>query len=109
MAALTVGVALVPLLTAAGNRLARRSWLPHVIENQKSVYNAARFVIEHDGWREDQLAVKETIPEPERFITANLETATRQVEQIEKLLEAPPRSQDLRARLDGIKPFFEGR
>ena len=72
-------------------------------------YKAARFVIEHDGWREDQLAVKDTIPEPERFRTANLENAARQVEQMEKLLEMPPRSTDLRARLDRIKPFFEAR
>ena len=92
---LIVGVALVPLLTAVGNRVARRSWLPQVIENQKEVYKAARFVIEHDGWREDQLAVKGTLPDPERYRTANLETATRQVEQIEKLLEAPSRSTDL--------------
>jgi hypothetical protein len=106
---LAVGVALVPLLTAVGNLLARRSWLPEIVENQKEVYKAASFVIEHDGWREDQLAVRGTLPDPERYRTANLETAARQVEQIEKLLEVRSPSTDLRARLDGIKPFFERR
>lgn len=109
VAVLAVGVALVPLLTAVGNRVARRSWLPQVVENQKEVYKAASFVIEHDGWREDQLPVKATLADPERYRTANLETVARQVEQIEKLLEVASRSKDLRPRLDGIKPFFEPR
>lgn len=106
---LAVGVALVPLLTAVGNRVARRSWLPQIVENQKEVYKAARFVIEHDGWREDQLPVRATLADPERYRTANLETAARQVEQIAKLLEVASPSGDLRARLDGIKPYFERR
>jgi hypothetical protein len=108
-AALAVGVVLVPLLTAVGNGVARRFWLSQVVENQKEVYRAASFVIEHDGWREDQLPVKATLADPERYRIANLETAARQVEQIEKLLEVASRSEDLRARLDRIKPFFEPR
>jgi hypothetical protein len=106
---LAIGLALVPLLTSVGNRVARRSWLPQAVENQKEVYKAASFVIDHEGWREDQLAVKDTLPDPERYRTANLETATRQVEQIEKLLELPSGSTDLRARLNAIKPFFDHR
>ncbi|HXH21971.1 MAG TPA: hypothetical protein VNN10_08065 [Dehalococcoidia bacterium] len=106
---LAFGVALVPVLTSVGNRVARRAWLPQVVENQKEVYKAASFIIEHDGWREDQLVTKDTLPDPERYRTANLDTATRQVEQIEKLLELAPCSADLRARLNAIKPFFERR
>ncbi len=106
---LAVGVALVPLLTAVGNRVARRSWLPQIVENQKEVYKATRFVIEHDGWREDQLPARATLADPERYRTANLETAARQVEQIEKLLELVSSSGDLRARLDGLTPYFERR
>ncbi len=106
---LALGVALVPLLTSVGNRLARRAWLPQAVQNQNEVYKAASFVIEHDGWREDQLTVKDTLPDPERYRTANLENATRQIEQIEKLLEMPSRSTDLRTRLDAIKPLFEQR
>jgi hypothetical protein len=106
---LALGVALVPLLTSVGNRLARRSWFPQAVQSQKEVYKAASFVIEHDGWRKDQLAVKGTLPDPEPYRTANLETATRQIEQMEKLLEVPSRSTGLRTRLDAIKPFFERR
>jgi hypothetical protein len=100
---------LVRLLTAAGKCLARRCWHPRIVESQKEVYKAATFIIEHDGWREHQLAVKDTLPDPERQRTTNLEAATEHIEQIEKLLEVPSRSTKLRTRLNGLKPFFEHR
>jgi hypothetical protein len=107
---LAAGMVLAFLLTAAGKRLARRSWLPRIVESQKGLYKAASFVIEHDGCREDQLTVKGTLHNPELDRTANLERATEHIEQIEKLLfEVPSRSTELRTRLDGIKPFFERR
>ncbi len=106
---LAAGVVLAYLLTAAGNHLARRSWLPRIVESQKELYKAATFIIEHGGWREHQLAVKATLPDPERYRTANLEAATEYIEQIEKLLGVHSRLTELRTRLDGIKPFFERR
>jgi hypothetical protein len=106
---LAAGVGLACLLTASGRRLARRFWLPRMVESQREVYKDAMFIIEHDGWREHQLAVKSTLPDPERYRTANLEAATQHIDQIEKLLDAPSRSTKLRTRLDEIKPFFEHR
>jgi hypothetical protein len=91
------GVLLAWLLTVVGRHLARRLWLPRIIDNQKDLYKTARFIIEHDGHREDQLHDRKT----------NLEAATKSVAQIEKLLDLPSRSTDLTSRLDAIKPFFE--
>ena len=104
---LMVAVVLVLLLNSLGNWLARARWLPQAVENQNDVYRSARFVIEHDGWRDDQLAVKATLPDPEHYRRGNFETAARQVEQIEKLLDIPVRTTDLKVRLDALKPFFE--
>jgi hypothetical protein len=109
--ALAAGVALARLLTAAGRRLARRFWLPRIVESQREVYKAARFTIEHDGWRENQFAAQGTLPDPERerLRTANLKQATEHVEQIEKLLDVRSSLTELMTRLDRIKPFFERR
>lgn len=105
---LAVAVALVALLTGIGNRVAQRSWVPQIVENQMEIYRAARFVIENDGWREDQLPVRATLADPERYRTTNLEAAARQIEQIEKLFDVTPSSTDLRARLAEISTYFEG-
>ena len=101
------GVLLACLLTAVGRRLARRFWLPRIVESQRDLYKTARFISEHDGWREHQLPLKGTLPNPERDRKANLEAATKYVAQIEKVLDVPSPSTDVMSRLDGLKPLFE--
>lgn len=101
---LAMAAALVPLLTAIGRRVARGSWLPQIVENQKELYAAARFVIEHDG---DQLPIRAPPVDPADHRAANLKNAALQVEQIEKLFDITNDPRDLKARLDRIRPYFE--
>ncbi|MDO9099781.1 MAG: hypothetical protein Q7V53_03420 [Caldisericota bacterium] len=49
---------LVFMLAKLGRLLARREWLPEVIDSQRKSFEAAIEVILNDGWRHDQLAVK---------------------------------------------------
>ncbi len=106
--AVIVASALVPLLMAVGNRIARRSWIPKIVESHKDVYETARFILKHEGWREDQLAVRATLPDPETYRLANLNTARSHIEQLERLFEVIPVSTDLEARLTRLSVFFEG-
>lgn len=36
-------------LTGFGNWIARRAWLPVVVENQRQLFRSSLFVVEHDG------------------------------------------------------------
>lgn len=104
---LAVAGVLVLLLTVVGNKLARDRWLPKIVESQMELYETAKFIIEHDGWRKDQLLGKDTIADPNRFRSANRQTAEKHCEQIEKLLDISPDTNDLSQRLMRLKSYFE--
>lgn len=98
---------LVLLLTVIGNKLARDRWLPKIVESQMEIYETAKFIIEHDGWRKDQLLSKDTIADAERYRSANRQTAEKHFEQLEKLLDIRPDTNDLSQRLARIKGYLE--
>jgi hypothetical protein len=70
-------------------------------------YAQARFIIEHDGWRADQLNVKDALADPTSYRRANFETAQNRVAQIEKLLDLTFDDDDLKLRVERLKPYFE--
>ncbi|MBM4132404.1 MAG: hypothetical protein FJ245_01425 [Nitrospira sp.] len=99
-------VATVYVLTSIGNQIAKRTWLPVVVAKQAELYSQTRFVVDHDGWREDQLSVRNTLPNPEIYRQKNIEAAVRSIAQIEKPLDIPPDGAELKLRVERIKPFF---
>jgi len=110
-AVVTVGAVLITTLvvlslTFLGNRFARRSWQPTVVHEMNDAYEQARFVVEHDGWRADQLDGRQTIADPEPYRRANIESAERSVVEIEQLLELPTVPMDLRLRLQRLQQYF---
>ena len=104
---LAATVALAVGLTKIGDRVARHSWLPEIVANQREVYEIAKYTVEHDGVRKDQLAAGAALSAEDK--AANLKTAASYIEQIEKLLDIEPSQQDLAVRLDEIKPYFDGK
>ena len=98
---------LVWLLTLAGNRVARSIWWPKIIASQAEAFESSVFVVEHDGWRKDQLTIKDTLSaaDAERHRSANLSHAEDRVAQIEKLIEVRPEG-DLGARIARLRPLF---
>ena len=99
--------ALVWLLTLAGNRVARSIWWPKIIASQAEVFESSVFVVEHDGWREDQLTIKDTLSatDAQRHRSANLSQAEDRIAQIEKLIEVRPEG-DLVTRIARLRPLF---
>lgn len=94
------------LLAGLGNWIAKKSWLPAIIESQKEIFHSSLFIVEHDGWREDQLHIKDKLANPEQYRVTNLKTAEERISQIEKLLDLVKTSDDLHARTQQLKPFF---
>ena len=99
-------VAIVWLLTAASYRVAKSYWWPEIIVLQREAFKAAEFVVQNQGWREDQLPIKERLQDAEKHRQANLDQAKERINQIERLLELEPLSEDLRARIVRLQPFF---
>jgi hypothetical protein len=107
LASLLVIVAVVFVLTAMGNRIAKGIWLPVIIDKATEGYVQARFIIEHDGWSADQLKIKEQLADPMPYRRANFETVQNRVAQIEKLLDLPSVGDDLKVRIERLKPYFD--
>ena len=111
MSSFAIGILLMCMivigLTAVGNCIARTLWMPKIIESQRELFQSSQFIIEHDGWREDQLSNKEIIQTKDIFKQKNYETANDRLEQIEKLLEMPKTDGDLKERLERLKPYFK--
>lgn len=94
-------------LTAIGNRIAKRTWLPMVVAKQAELYSQTRIIVDHDGWEEGQLKVKDTLQNPRMYQEKNLEGAERSVTQIERLLDLPSDLVELKPRMERLAPFFE--
>jgi hypothetical protein len=99
---------LVPIFTAIGQASAKQKWLPKTIENQKEVFQEADFIIKHNGWREDQVQLKEKLDNPQKYIDINYQTAGKNILQIEQLLEIknPPVSR--LEKINNLKKYFTG-
>ena len=98
---------LVFLLGSIGKRLARRKWFPRIIESNTEGFRSIQSILANDGWREDQLAHKDSIPDPENYRKKNLEQASQRLAQIEKLLELSNVSDDLEPRIRRLRPYFD--
>lgn len=98
---------IVNMLSIAGYSASKKSWLPQIIKSQREVYLSAKFIIEHDGLREDQINAVKNIADKKRYQEINFSTTRLTVEQIEKLLELKPLENDLIQRLHEIEPYFE--
>ncbi len=92
-------------LTVTGERVAKSIWWPKIKSAQSERFQDAEFVIEHDGWRSEQLVIKSQLPAKHR--ETNLQSAEEGIADIEKLLELPPVKADIRVRLARLKPYFK--
>lgn len=95
---------LVYFLNVVGGRVAKSYWWPQIVRSHTEMFGSAEFLVEHDGWRADQLETKDQLLPSHR--AANLEAVEQNISQIEKLLELPPMNGDLRTRVARLKPYF---
>jgi magnesium-transporting ATPase (P-type) len=96
---------LVWLLTICSYRIAKTIWWPKIVQSETELFKSATFLVEHDGWRPDQINLKDKLPESYR--TVNLEAANENISQIEKLLELPSGNADISTRISRLKLIFE--
>jgi hypothetical protein len=107
VASLLAVVAIMAVLMAIGNRFAKRIWLPVIVAKMAEAYTQVRFILEHDGWRADQLSLKERLEDQITPRQTNFEAAEGLVAQIEKLLDLPPSNVELKLRVERLKQYFE--
>ncbi len=100
-------IAFLVMSTAAfAKRRAKKKWLPEIVQSQSTALEQAKDILAHDGWRTDQLNVKDTISDPEKYRSINFETAEKHVAQIEKLLEIKSHGNDLKDRIKKVESYF---
>jgi len=99
-------MALVFCLGGVGKIVARRRWQPMVMDSQREAFMSAKFILEHDGWREAQIAIRDKVADPQRYRKANLADAHNYITQIEKLLQLDSSIQDLSNRTARLAPYF---
>jgi len=102
--ALDVGI--VRGLAWLGRKLARRRWWPEVLRSQRAVFVAAREIVFNDGWRDDQLEIKDKLDDQQKYREANWDAAERSIGRIEQLLELPPCGEDAKGRLARLAALF---
>jgi hypothetical protein len=98
---------LVMSTAAFAKRRAKKKWLPEIVQSQSAAFVQAKDILSHDGWRTDQLNVKDTIADPEKYRSINFETAEKHITQIEELLEVTDSKGGLPNRIEKLKPYFE--
>lgn len=99
---------LIFLFAKFGRWIAKRKWLPKIIQSQGQAFDDSLFIFDHNWWRKDQLEIKDKLDNPEKYITANKETVEERINQIENLLEIK-RVGNIEERINVLKPYFENR
>lgn len=94
------------LMKKVGTYFAKKKWLPKIIKYQREAFESSLYIVEHNGWRPDQWENKDNLIDKGKYISANFETAAQRITQIEKLLEIPKQSNELKERISNLKRFF---
>ena len=102
-----VVVAIVFALTKIGRFIAQRILKPILVENQKEVFEKAKFIVENDGWTKEQYPHKDTYKGPENYIEKNFDQAKKYIEQIENLLDLRCGNLTIKQRVKKLDPYFE--
>lgn len=96
----------VRLLTVLGRRIAKCKWWPHAITGQRPSFEKAQAIVRNQGWRDDQLAIKDNVSNAEQCLKANRETLESTVSRIERLLEVDPTGTTPEDRLEALREYF---
>ena len=109
------GIAVIPMIIllltvkTIGRWWAKKRWRPKIIENQRGGYEAAKFILEHDGWNKDQWDKRAVLAaDKDRYVTANVNSVCEHLTQIEDLLECPASGHvEPQERVRRLAKFFE--
>jgi len=102
-------VMVVVLIAVAkiGYWIAKRRWFQKTVESQELLYQSAKFILEHDGWREDQWEKRADLSEREKYVAANMDTVCKYLNQIESLFDCPSGHLPSKDRIQRLARFFQ--
>lgn len=86
---------------------ARKSWFPELRDRMREMYESSSFIIENDGWRPDQLQIKQQLVDPERYRNANFESADSRIATLQKLFDIPDVPGDRKAKISSLRNIFD--
>lgn len=86
---------------------ARKSWFSKLRNQMRETYESSLFIIENDGWRPDQVEVKETLNNPEMYRNANFESADSRIATLQKVFDIPDVSGDRRPKIATLREIFQ--
>ncbi len=99
-------ITIVFALTKIGRVIARRILQPILVENQKEIFEKAKFIIENDGWTKEQIHHKDTLKRQENYTEKNFSRAREHIEQIENLLDLKYGNLTIKQRVKELDPYF---
>ena len=86
---------------------ARKSWLPELRSRMKEMYESSLFIIENDGWRPDQMQLKDQMSDPETYRNANFQSADSRITTLQKMFDIPDVPGDRKAKITSLREIFE--
>lgn len=103
---LLVMVLIVCGLGRIGYFVAKRSWLPKVIENQRELFTLTTFMVEHGGWEPQEYEHLSTLDRKEERLKHNREKLDKNLAQMEKLFDVRGTANTPAQRLEALKRYF---
>jgi hypothetical protein len=71
------------------------------------MFESSLFIIENNGWRPDQIQIKEQLANPEMYRQANFESADKQIIILQKIFEVKNLPEDRSSKIAIFKKFFQ--
>jgi len=96
---------LVKLVAFIARRIARPRWREKITELRREAFNSVKEILDNEGWRNDQLEIKDSLSDPDENKRKNLESAEKGVNQLEDLLEIKSNG-SLQERIAHLETFF---
>jgi hypothetical protein len=102
----SVVIILLWLTTCAGYAIARRQWLPTIVDGQRDVFHLTEMLIRNDGLEDRHLALLADDPQREPLIIDGRRRTGEYLTQLEDLLDITERSGTPPQRLDRLRATF---
>jgi len=102
----SVVIILIWLTTCAGYAIARRQWLPTIVDGQRDVFHLTEMLIRNDGLEDRHLALPADDPQRVPLIIDGRRRTGEYLTQLEDLLDITERSGTPPQRLDRLRATF---
>ena len=99
-------IIVIKILSRIGYWIARPKWKYDAIKQMRANYLNAKYIVEHDGWREDQYDQREHISNAQDVININYKEAKETIERQLKLYDIKVVSLDLYEQIEKLGKIY---